>query len=151
MRRRRIDMKVLPTIAMTLLLLLLGGCSGIVENLCRYDADCQSTQYCVDLQCVDACGDDSDCAEGRRCLSYQRSGEVEPVDACLIDDREPSEVQCESDQQCRDELNSARVFCGLDGRCAYRVDEPDAGESDTGGDLDADQDSDMDSDVIGDT
>ena len=122
-------MKVLLKLFLTGMVLISGGCSDFVENLCRYDADCQSTQYCIDLQCVDACTDDDACSEGRRCLSYQRSGEVEPVDACLIDDRVPSDVQCSSDEQCREELNSTQVFCGLDGRCAYRVDDSDAGVS----------------------
>ncbi|TXD38054.1 hypothetical protein FRC98_03915 [Lujinxingia vulgaris] len=130
-------MKVLLKLFLTCALLISGGCSELVENLCRYDADCQSTQHCIDLQCVDACADDSECSEGRRCLSYQRSGEVEPVDACLIDDRVPSDVMCSSDEQCREELNSARVFCGLDGRCAYRVDESDAGATDTSSGEDA--------------
>ncbi|RVU42563.1 hypothetical protein EA187_15340 [Lujinxingia sediminis] len=135
-------MKMLLKLFLTAMVLTAGGCGDFVENLCRYDADCQSAQYCIDLQCVNACADDDECSEGRRCLSYQRSGEVEPVDACLIDDRLPSDVQCSSDEQCREELNSTRVFCGLDGRCAYRVEESDTDGEDAGISADASVDED---------
>ncbi|RAL20573.1 hypothetical protein DL240_16175 [Lujinxingia litoralis] len=126
-------------------LLALSGCGAeLVEDLCRYDSNCATSQYCVDFQCVDACVEDDECASGRRCLSYQRSGEVEPIEACLIDERTPGDVQCESDAQCQEELASQRVFCGLDGRCAYIIYDGDTGVSLDAGDDASDPDASVD-------
>ena len=92
-----------------------------------------------------ACSQDEDCSGSSSCEVFQRPGESDPVQACLLDD-EAAEVACESHNSCAQLLGNG-AYCGIHGFCV----RPSEGSNNQGdGDMDGDGDGDGDSDGAGD-
>ena len=143
----RQEMRTLMIAVLLLAGLWLGsGCGGDELSVdCSHDSDCFGDSYCIDNQCAQACSQDDDCSTGLSCEAYQRTGEADPIQACLEDTDGNGSVECTSDPICRNTFNDPAAYCGLHGQCI----QPGSGDADGDGDGDASGDGEADPDGDG--